>query len=103
MRSICWLALATLLFVLPGCSFSGAPSWLQGDWIFDLDASQKAAAEPAKPPPSGGGMLDGMADALIGMLLPSFSGMELRITDKEVMALANGNGETLTYEVISSV
>jgi hypothetical protein len=103
MRSICWLALATLLFVLPGCSFSSAPSWMQGDWIFDLDTSQKAAAEPAKPPPSGGGMLDGMADALVGMLLPSFSGLELKITDKEVMAMMNGNGETLTYQVISSV
>jgi hypothetical protein len=103
MRSISWLALATLLFVLPGCSFSSTPSWLKGDWIFDLDASQKAAAEPAKPPPSGGGMLDGMANAMFGALLPAFSGLELKITDKEFMAMMNGNGKAQTYEVISSV
>jgi hypothetical protein len=103
MRSIYWLALATLLFVLPGCSFSGAPSWLKGDWIFDLDVSQKAAAEASKPQPSGVGIFDGMANAMVGMLLPGFSGLELRITDKEVMAMMNGNGETLTYEVVGSV
>jgi hypothetical protein len=101
MRSISWLALATLLFVLPGCSFSSTPSWLKGDWIFDLDASQKAG-ETDKPPASGG-ILDGLANAMSGMLLPALSGMELRITDKEVMAMMNGNGKAQTYEVVSSV
>jgi hypothetical protein len=95
--------LAAFLFVLPGCSFSSTPSWLQGDWIFDLDASQKAIGAPAKAPPSGGGLFDGMANALGGMLLPACSGLEMRITNKEVMVLLNGNGKALTYEVVSSV
>ncbi|HEV3272874.1 MAG TPA: hypothetical protein VGZ93_11895 [Candidatus Methylacidiphilales bacterium] len=103
MRSISRLALAALLFVLPGCSFSGAPSWMQGDWIFDLDASQKAMNEPAKPPPGGGGLFDAMANAMGGMLLPAVSGMELRITDKEIMTMMNGNGKAQTYEVVSTV
>jgi hypothetical protein len=103
MRSICWLALAALLFALPGCGFSGAPSWLQGDWIYDLDASQKALADETKAAPAGGGLFNGMANALGGMLLPGFSGMEMRITDNDLMVLVNGNGQTVSYQVVSSV
>ncbi|MCE0523924.1 MAG: hypothetical protein LV480_13530 [Methylacidiphilales bacterium] len=102
MRSISRLVLATLLLVLPGCSFSGAPSWLQGDWIYDLDASQKAATVPAQPS-SVTGIFDGMANAMSGMILPAFSGMEMRITDREVMVIVNGNGQSLTYQVVGSV
>jgi len=44
-----------------------------------------------------------MADAMGAMLLPLFTGMELRITDKEIMVTTSGNGKAIAYEVVSSI
>ena len=98
MRSICWLALMTPLFVLPGCSSSSIPPWLQGDWIFDMDASEKAAIETANAQSH-----HGVFGRIYTPFLSTFSITELRITDKEVTVTGTGDGKTDTYEVVSSV
>jgi len=97
-RAISWLALAALLFVLTGCSFSGAPSWLQGDWIFDADASEKAADETANAQRHAG-----IVSHVYSPLLSAFSSTEVSITDKEVLITITGKGNAQTYEVVSSV
>ena len=103
MRSICWLALATLFFVLPGCSFSSTSSWLKGDWIFDLDASKKALGEPAHPPGGGDPLADGIGRQQNLAALAAVSDLKISITDKETAFTVKGKRTVVSYEVVSSV
>ena len=98
MRSL-YLLMITVVLLLPGCDFSGTPSWLAGDWSFDADTSKRAMTEST--PAKDSSLMSGLSSMLGGMLLPQLDGMELRITGHDLMTLVHGNGTSQTFQIVS--
>ena len=98
MRSITLSLLLVSLFALTSCFSSTAPSWLQGSWSFDSERTSQANkfSENSTPLTE---LLGSLATALVA---PALTSMEVKITNKEVMVLNNGSGETQPYEIIEN-
>ena len=82
--------------VLTGCS--GAPSWLEGDWVFDADRSQReaSAANTAKP----GDLMGGLTAMLQNMITPQLQGMELTFTATDEINTVQGQGKDYKYQIV---
>ena len=91
------LLVLVLAALLAGCS--GAPDWIQGEWIFDADRSQREMQIPA--PTANQDLLDGMAALLGNAFMAQLKDMKLTITRNQETEIFRGRQKSVPYQVIN--
>ena len=96
-RALTFVPSVLLIFVLAACS--GAPSWLEGNWILDVDRTSevnKKDAAATNNPALNAGVNMGV------MFLPALAGSTVKITDKDIITNVRGEEKYVSYEVMTA-